>query len=145
MPCTLTFEHYCSKTGTKRLVSVLNPQEHHKDKVIELFAYEYDRRGNRVPIPNGTVNARKHDAKIFTGTDPMGHIYSFALVYAKFGNFDICDHLIANFSGYSDGEGSWTSVISLPSTIAYEEVKKKSPPVVDDEVLLLTKYNEICT
>lgn len=143
MSPTMKFEKYCSSTGKKEFISELVLQDHSSDQEIELFRYEYNNRGDRIVIPNGTINARNHVSGILNGTRPMGHIYSFAQVYAKYTKHEVHDHIIASFSGWSDGTGAYTIVLNLGSTSAYIEAQKKSSPVIDDPELLKQKYDHI--
>jgi len=139
----LKFEKYCSETGNKVFIGELVLQDHSPEHEIELFRYEYNKRGERIVIPNGTINARKHASGILAGTRPIGYIYSFAQAYAKNNQHEVNDHIIASFTGYSDGKGAYTAVLNLGSTIAYIEAQKKPKPVVDDKELLMKKFNAI--
>lgn len=139
----LKFEKCCSSTGEKEFISELVLQDHSSEQEIELFRYEYNNRGERIVIHNGTINARKHVSGILIGTRPMGHIYSFEQVYEKNIEHKVYDHIIVSFSGWSDGTGAYTLILNLSNTQVYIEDQKKSSPVVDDHELLKQKYDHI--
>jgi hypothetical protein len=138
---TLTFNLFRSQTEETVLLSTMIFQHHDKDQEVELFDYDYDRRGQWFSIPRGTINAREHVAGILHGTENKGYIYSFAKAYAENNDIHPNDHLIATFSGYGDCTG-WTYIIELGyyKTNSTKNVK----PVIDDYDLLTKKYSEIC-
>ncbi len=138
---TLEFSIFKSETNETAVISKLVFQDHGIDDVTELFDYGYDRRGQWYSIPRGSVNTREHVAATLKGTNPKGHIYSFAEQYALNNNLNPNDHIIASFSGSGDEVSGWCQIIDVGILLNTKNEQHKS--CIDDRELLQRKFDEI--